>query len=187
MAAQLTLKEAASLWWMVLLRGIAALILGILLISSPGMTTVVLVTFVGAYWLVDGLLSLVGMFIDRTAWGLKLALGMLGILAGIYVLRHPLWSSILVVTFVVILLGVQGLITGVLHVIQGFLGRGWGSVVLGILYVLFGLVLLANYYVAALSLPIVLGVLGIFGGIILIVVSFSVRGAAKQGSAASAI
>lgn len=102
----------AILWWLILLRGIAALILGIFPISSPGMTTVVLVSFVGAYWLVDGMFSLVGMFMDRRAWGLKLALGILGILAGIYVLRHPLWASILVVTFVVILLGVQGLIGG---------------------------------------------------------------------------
>lgn len=73
-----------------MLRGIATLTLGILLISSPGMPTVVLVTFVRAYCLVDGMFSLVGMFTDRRAWGLKLALGIVGILPGIYVLRHPL-------------------------------------------------------------------------------------------------
>lgn len=177
-------KELASFWWLVLLRGIAALILGIFLISSPGMTTVVLITFVGAYWLVDGIFSLVGMFVDRRAWGLKLALGLLGILAGIYVLRHPLWASVLVVSFVVILLGIQGLIAGVLHLIRGFRGEGWGPIVLGILYVIFGLVLLANVYVAALSLPVVLGIFGIVAGIILIVVSFRVRGLAKQDAPA---
>ena len=182
--AEMTQKEAASFWWLILLRGIAALIVGLFLISSPAMTTVVLVTFIGAYWLVDGIFSLISMFMDRTAWGLKLALGILGILAGIYVLRHPLWSSILVVTFVVILLGIQGLVAGILHLIQGFRGGGWGSVILGVLYILFGLVLLANTYVAALSLPIVLGIFGIIGGIILIVVSFRVRGMAKQGAAA---
>jgi uncharacterized membrane protein HdeD (DUF308 family) len=169
---------------MVSLRGIAALILGIFLLSSPRMTTVVLVTFVGAYWLVDGIFSLVGMFIDRVAWGLKLVLGILGILAGIYVLRHPLWASVLVVSFVVILLGIQGLITGVLHLIRGFRGEGWGPVVLGILYVIFGLILLANVYVAALSLPLVLGIFEIIGGIILIVVSFRVRGLAPEEAAA---
>jgi uncharacterized membrane protein HdeD (DUF308 family) len=183
-AVEVAEKEAASLWWLVLLRGIAALILGIFLLSSPGMTTVVLVTFVGAFWLVDGIFSLVGMFIDRSAWGLKLALGILGILAGIYVLRHPLWASILVVYFVVILLGIQGLIMGILHLINGFRGEGWGAVLLGVLYVIFGLVLLANVWVAALSLPIVLGILGIIGGIILIVVSFRVRSMAPQEAAA---
>jgi uncharacterized membrane protein HdeD (DUF308 family) len=178
--AEVSQKEAASFWWLILLRGIAALILGLFLISSPGMTTVVLVTFIGAWWLVDGIFSLVGMFVDSRAWGLKLALGILGILAGIYVLRHPLWASVLVVSFVVILLGIQGLIAGILHVIRGFRGEGWGPVVIGILYVLFGLALLANVYVAALSLPLVLGVFGIVGGIILIVVSFRVRGAATD-------
>ncbi len=182
--AQMTVKEAASFWWLVLLRGIAALILGLFLISSPAMTTIVLVTFIGAYWLVDGIFSLVGMFMDRRAWGLKLALGILGIMAGIYVLRYPLWASILVVTLVVILLGVQGLVMGILSLIEGFRGKGWGPVVLGIVYLLFGLVLLGNTYVAAISLPLVLGILGIIGGIITIVVSFQVRGAAKQVAAA---
>ncbi|NIN65873.1 MAG: hypothetical protein GTO63_14505 [Anaerolineae bacterium] len=88
-------KEVASLWWIVWLRAIAPLILGIFLLGSPGMTTVVLVTFVGAFRLIDGIFSLVGMFIDRSAWGSKLALGILGILVGIYVLRHPIWASVL--------------------------------------------------------------------------------------------
>ena len=182
--AEVSQKEAASLWWLVLLRGIAALLVGIFLLASPAMTTVVLITFIGAYWLVDGIFSLISMFVDRTAWGLKLALGLLGILAGIYVLRHPLWASVLVVTFVIILLGIQGLIAGILHLIHGFRGGGWGSVVLGVLYILFGLVLLANTYVAAFSLPIVLGIFGIIGGIILIVVSFRVRGLATQEATA---
>jgi len=158
-----------------------ALILGLFLISSPAMTTVVLVTFIGAWWLLDGIFSLTSMFVDSAAWGLKLALG---ILADIYVLRHPLWASVLVVSFVVILLGIQGLIAGILHLVHGFRGGGWGSVVLGILYVILGLVLLANVNVAALSLPIVLGIFGIVGGVILIVVSFRVRGLTTQGAAA---
>lgn len=182
--AELTQKEGASLWWLVLLRGIAALLVGIFLLTSPAMTTVVLITFIGAWWLVDGVFSLVGMFVNRTAWGLKLALGILGILAGIYVLRHPLWASLLVVTFVVVLLGIEGLLMGIVSLIEGFRGGGWGSVVLGILYLIFGLVLLANRYVAALSLPLVLGAFGLVGGIILIVVAFRVRGSATQGSAA---
>ncbi len=182
--AEMTVKEVASLWWLVLLRGIAALIVGIFLLASPAMTTVVLVTFIGAWWLVDGIFSLVGMFVDRTAWGLKLALGILGILAGIYVLRHPLWASVLVVSFVVILLGIQGLVMGILRLIEGLRGGGWGSVLLGILYVIFGLVLLANVYVAAFSLPIVLGIFGIIGGIVMIVVSLRVRSMAPQEAAA---
>lgn len=184
MAAELTMKEAAGLWWLVLLRGIAALLLGIFLIASPGMTTVVLVTFIGAYWLVDGIFSLVGMFMDRTAWGLKLALGILGILAGIYVLRHPLWSSILVVTFVVVLLGIQAIIMGIMHLISAFKGGGWGAVVRGVIDLIFGALLLANVYVAAFALPVVLGIFGIIGGIILIVLSLRVRGMAPQEAGA---
>src|SRR5258708_9650199 len=53
-------------WWVVLIEGIFSLILGIFLITAPGMTTVFLVTVLGFYWLVRGIFSLVGIFISGT-------------------------------------------------------------------------------------------------------------------------
>src|SRR5690242_6668938 len=85
-------------WWVVLLEGIAGVIIGICLLISPGMTTLVLVQFLGFYWLFCGILSLVSLFVDRTAWGWKLVGGILGIIAGLIVIRHPLWSAVLIPT-----------------------------------------------------------------------------------------
>ncbi len=186
MATEATTMEAASRWWVVLLQGIAALLLGIFLVAAPGMTIVVIVTFLGAYWLVRGMLDIVSLFVDRTSWGLKLAVGILGILAGVYVLRHPLWSSVLVLTLIVIIMGIQALIMGVLNLIRGFRGEGWGPIVWGILDLIFGVILLANVLISAAILPSVMGIFAIIGGIMLIVISIRLRSLAPQAAAATA-
>jgi hypothetical protein len=49
----------AKNWWMLLLRGIAAIIFGVLGLTWPGMTLVTLILFYGAYVLVDGVLAIV--------------------------------------------------------------------------------------------------------------------------------
>ncbi len=59
-----------------------------------------------------------------------------------------------------------------------------GAVLLSVLHAIFGLILPANVYVAALSLPIVLRICGVIGGIILIVVSLRVWSMAPQEAAA---
>ena len=59
---------------------------------------------------------------DSSQWGWKLFAGILGIIAGIIVLNHPLLSPILVGNAVIIILGIQGLILGVVGIIQAFQG-----------------------------------------------------------------
>ncbi len=67
-----TTMTTSTPWWLVMLAGIAAFLVGLLLLISPGMTLLVLVQILGAYWLVTGILSLVHLCIDRTLWGWKL-------------------------------------------------------------------------------------------------------------------
>ena len=45
-------RFCSEFWWLVLLRGIAVFVLGFLLITRPAMTAVVLVQFLGAYFLI---------------------------------------------------------------------------------------------------------------------------------------
>ena len=162
-------------WWVVLLQGIAAVILGIFLLLKPGMTMVVVVQFIGIYWLVSGLFQIVAIFVDSTQWGWKLFSGILGIIAGVIIVQHPLWSPVLLTSVLVIILGIEGLIIGIINLIQAFQGGGWGVGILGALSILFGIVLLANVLLAAFSVPWVLGILGIVGGIIAIIYSFRLR------------
>jgi uncharacterized membrane protein HdeD (DUF308 family) len=168
--------QQSSIWWFFLLEGIAGIILGFLLITDPGATMVALVTFLGFYWLIMGILALVRMFVDRSVpWIWSLLIGIVGILAGIVVLRHPYLAALTVPTVIVIVLGVQGLVMGVLELIGGFTGGGIGSFIMGVLYVLVGLLLLASPLAAALAVPLVFGILLLVQGVALVVLAFRAR------------
>ena len=166
-------------WWLVLLEGIALVILGLLLLTSPGMTTFVLIQFLGIYWLIRGIFVIVSMFMDHRQWGWKLFSGILGIIAGVIILQHPLWSAILVPATLVWLLGFFGIIMGFISIFQAFKGAGWGVGLLGVLSIIFGLYLLANTFISTLSLPWVVGIFALIGGVVAIWNSFKVRGAQK--------
>jgi uncharacterized membrane protein HdeD (DUF308 family) len=95
-----------------------------------------------------------------------------GILAGLFVLRHPLIAALTVPTVFVIILGVQGLVMGVIGIIGGFQG---GGVILGLVNVLVGVLLLGSPVAAALAVPLVFGVLLVIQGVASIVLAFRVR------------
>ena len=162
-------------WWLILLQGIALVIVGILLLTSPGATLLILVQFLGIWWLVQGLSQIISIFIDSSLWGWKLFAGILGIVAGIVMLQHPLWSAILVPAIAIIILGIQALIFGVVELIQAFQGGGWGIGLLGALTIIFGIVLLANPLIGVAVLPFVLGGFGLVGGIVAVVAAFTLR------------
>jgi uncharacterized membrane protein HdeD (DUF308 family) len=166
----------STVWWISLLQGIAAALLGLMLLSNPGATILALMTFLGFYWLFTGALSLVRIFTDRTAhWIWALLSGVIGILAGIFVLNHPLLAAVTVPTVLVVVLGLEGLFIGILELIRGFSGGGAGAFILGIFNLLIGLLLLARPVAAALAVPFVFGVLLLIEGIGLIIWSFKVR------------
>jgi uncharacterized membrane protein HdeD (DUF308 family) len=171
-------KEQSSIWWVFLLQGVAGILLGLMLITDPGATLVVLVTFLGFYWLFTGIMALVRVFVDRSVpWIWSLLIGIIGILAGLVVLRHPLFAALTVPTVIVIVLGVQGLIMGVLDIIGGFTGGGIGSFFLGVINLLIGLLLLGSPLTAALAVPLVFGVLLLIQGVALIILAFRIRAA----------
>ena len=170
--------QQSNIWWLFLLQGIAGILLGLMLLTYPGATVVVLVTFLGFYWLFTGVMALVRVFVDRSVpWIWSLLIGIVGILAGLVVLRHPLLAALTVPTTIVIILGVQGLIMGVLDMIGGFQGGGARSFLLGIINIVIGALLLGSPLIAALSLPLVFGVLLLIQGVGLVILAFRVRAA----------
>jgi len=162
-------------WWLVLLEGIAAVIIGLFLLTAPGATLFVLIQVLGIFWLVGGIFRIIGIFIDTSLWGWKLIGGVLGILAGIVVLQHPIWSTLLVPEIYVIILGIQGLLLGGVTLVTAFQGEGWGVGILGVLSILFGLVLLFNPWIGVAVLPLLLGAFGIVGGSAASVAAFRMR------------
>ncbi len=168
----------ATPWWLILLEGIALVIVGILLITDTDTTVFTLVLFLGIWWFISGIFDLISLFIDRTHWGWKLFTGILGIIAGLAIIRHPIWASALLPATLVWVLGIFGIIIGAMALIRAFQGAGWGTGILGIVSIVLGIIVLgANVGVAIATIIIVGAIWAIVGGIVAIVYAFRVRAA----------
>jgi uncharacterized membrane protein HdeD (DUF308 family)/predicted flap endonuclease-1-like 5' DNA nuclease len=162
-------------WWLILIEGVALIILGILFLTNPAATAVVVVTVLGLYWLISGILGIIGIFLNHHNWFWKLLLGLLGIAAGILILQHPISSTFVVGASLTLWLGILGIVMGVMNIIRGIMGEGWGVLVLGVVSIIIGAVLLANFWGVTISLPWTLGIVSIVGGLIAILDSFRAR------------
>src|SRR3974377_900637 len=158
-------SELGFPWWVVLVEGIFALIFGILLITAPVSTSVFLVTVLGFYWLIRGIFSIVEIFLPNTGthWGWLLFMGILGIIAGMVVLRNLVSATVVVGTFIIVFLAVDGMIMGIMGLIRAFSCAGWGPGIVGILTIIIAIFLFANLYSAIQALPIVIGAFLIVG------------------------
>jgi uncharacterized membrane protein HdeD (DUF308 family) len=180
-ATATSFKTKQRPWWLLLVQGIAAVIIGAILLWSPAKTKVetytLLVWFLGVYWVVAGILDLVHMFTDHTAWGWKLFTGIVSILAGGWILMYPVAAALTLPRIFVLVLGIWGLMYGVILLIMAFQGGGWGAGILGVLGIIFGLILVFNYSTpgAGLSMLWTAAVFAVIGGIVMIVQAFRQR------------
>jgi len=171
-------QDNQSPWWLVLLGGIAAIILGWMLWMNPLKTANILVWAIGWYWLITGIIYLISLFWDRRQWGWKLFSGILGIVAGWFLIDAGAGERLATMGFAIVLvLGIQGIIMGIMGLIAAFQGGGWGAGILGVISIVIGFLLLGNMWSAALVLPWVIGMFLIIGGIFAIVASFRLRSA----------
>lgn len=166
----------SKVWWVFLLQGIAGIALGLLLITEPGATTIAIVTFLGIYWLIMGIFALVRVFVDHSVpWVWSLLVAIVGILAGLSVIKHPPLAAIGVPTAIVVIVAIQGLLMGGLEIFSVFWGGGIGSFILGAIYVVISLLLLAKPVAAAIAVPLVVGVLLLVQGAALIALALRAR------------
>ena len=162
-------------WWLVLVEGIIAAFLGFILLIAPGATLVFLVQLLGLYLFVAGIFRIMGIFVDASAWGWRLLAGLLSILAGLLVLDHPLWSTIMVPSVLVFFVGFLSILQGAAGLVVAFQGGGWGVGVLSALGVIFGLILVINPLIGVAGLSYVLGFFMLVGGIGAVVQAFGMR------------
>ena len=168
-------------WWLTLIVGISAIIVGGLLLWGNLVTKIetyfLLVTVLGVWWLVDGIFDIVSLFVDRTAWGWKLFIGIVSIIAGGYVLMHPILVGATLPQLLVLFLGIWGVIKGGVLFFLAFKGGGWPAGILGAITFIFGCILIANYGVPGwgLSLVWVAAVFAFFGGFFMVYQAFKQR------------
>ena len=180
--ALLPSRAHAVPWWLVLIEGIAGILIGLLLFSSPAITTVVLVQVLGIYFLVMGIFSLIGMFINPTNWGWKLFIGIMGIIAGLLIIQHPIWSTVGVAAFVALFIAIDAIIMGIVRLIQAFQGGGWWTGIVGVLLIIIGIYLFTNLGATTIALPWVFGLFALVGGIFGVFAAFRIRSAEKAAA-----
>jgi uncharacterized membrane protein HdeD (DUF308 family) len=176
MASAASFKTKDRPWWLLLVEGILITIVGAILLFADKTETkvetwIIIVVLLGFYWFFRGIMDLVSMFVDHTAWGWKLFMGIVGILAGGYILVHPALSAAVLPQIMVLVLGIWGLMQGVIMLIMAFQGGGWGAGILGALGILFGLLLIGEYgeLFSGVIMIWTIAVFAFIGGIIMIV------------------
>ena len=167
--------ELAKKWWVLLLRGVLLIIIGLLAFVSP----LVWVTFVGIYILVDGVTMLMSGFSDQPAgqshWPLVI-LGVLGLIAGLLILWNPALGGI-TLTYVI---AAWAIVTGILTIITALrlrdeIDNEWWLVLSGVLAVIFGILVFQNVLAGILTIAWVFGIFAIVVGILSIALAFRVR------------
>lgn len=174
-------------WWVIALRGVLAIVFGIVAILLPGAALFALVIVFGAYSLVDGIFAVVASL--RAAqtherWLPLLFMGVAGVLAGLVTWFYPAITAI-VLLYVI---AVWAIITGIFEVVAAFqLRRQLQGEVLwliaGLISILFGLFILWRPGAGALSVIWVIAVYAIAFGMFLIGLAFRLRNHLHRGLA----
>jgi uncharacterized membrane protein HdeD (DUF308 family) len=141
--------KAQRPWWLTLIVGVSAIVLGGLLLfgnlNTQVKTYFMLVEVLGIWWLVDGIFDIVSLFVDHTAWGWKLFIGIVSIIAGGYILMYPVLVGLTLPQIFVLILGIWGVIKGLVLLFLAFQGGGWPAGLMGAITLFFGVVLIINY------------------------------------------
>ncbi len=159
-------------WWLQLLLGLFTLLFGVLMLVVPRSMPQVMAHLLGLYWLATGILLFVGLAIDQSHWAWKTAGGILGILAGLLILNHPVWSGGMDPALAALVIGAAGVGVGIACLVVGLRRPDWGMGAAGILDIILGvLVLMANQSAAASS-PVFVGTVMVTGAMVIIIRSF---------------
>ncbi|OBA33427.1 hypothetical protein A5767_15260 [Rhodococcus sp. 852002-51564_SCH6189132-a] len=172
-----------QIWWVVLLRGILAVLFGVVALVWPGITVWALVVVFAAYAIIDGIVLVVQSVRDKPeGWGWWLAMGVVSVLAGLVALFWPgitALALLYVIAFYAILFGITGIVGGIRFRKVPESGWVW-SVLAGVVAVLFGIVLLIFPGEGILSLIVLLGIYAILFGVLLVILAFQARSTAKK-------
>src|SRR5213080_930613 len=163
-------------WWVPVLRGVAAIVFGVIAFVYPGLTVAVLVLLFGAWVLVDGVFRIVGAIGHRASdpdWGWQLVIGILGIIIGLLTFHAPGVTALALVIYI----AAWALMIGVTEIALAIKMRReikgeWLLILMGLASIVFAALLLWNPVAGAAALiwiiawyAVIIGVLAIIFGL----------------------
>jgi uncharacterized membrane protein HdeD (DUF308 family) len=175
----LLLQGLAQNWWMMLLRGVVAMLFGVLAFMWPGATLLALTFLWGAYALADGVLSLWAAISGRGAasprWWLAIV-GIAGVIAGGLTFFWPGMTALVLLTFI----AVWSIIVGVMQIVGAIRLRKeiegeWLLVLSGLVSIAFGVVMISQPLAGAIAVVWLLGSFAIALGVIYVALALQLR------------
>ena len=170
------LRHLARRWWALALRGVIAVLFGLLTLFIPGVTLVSLVLLFGFYAILDGVFDIVSaMKAPGHHWPL-LVEGIVGIVAGIVTFMWPAITAMVLLY----LIAFWAILTGVLEIVAGIRLRAVIAneillILMGVVSILFGIFIIIFPGAGALAIIIWIGAYALVFGIILIALAFRLR------------
>ena len=177
-----TTHRFAESWQMVVLRGLAAIVFGILTLVIPGITVFALVILFAAYALTDGIFVLAAVIRGRShaRRGAMIIQGVLGIVAGLVTV---LWPGITAIALLV-LIAAWAILTGIAEIFAAVTLRNeiqdeWLIMLSGALSVLFGILVLLKPAAGALAIVTIIAVYAILSGGVVVWLGLKARRTAR--------
>lgn len=172
-------------WWLGIVTGIIFVFVGWELVTNTALATIDLVVLLGLYWIVAGIIDIIIIAFDHEIKhvGIRLASSIIGIIAGIVIINHAILATVITVEFLAYLIAFAFMFSGFAHIFIGSQNRStgavkwsWGSLIIGVIYLLFGLFVIAGptLFVAA-GFIWAMGVFAMIGGIVSIASAFAFR------------
>ena len=180
----------ARSWQSLALRGLAAVLFGLLTLVWPDVTLLVLVTLFGAYALVDGVAALVAAFRGppeaRAHRGTLVLEGLLSVAAGIVAF---VWPDITALALLY-LIAAWAVVTGILEIVAAValrreLENEWFLGLMGAASVLFGVLLFARPGAGALTVTWLIGAYAVAFGALLLALAWRLRRETQPGGRAA--
>jgi len=170
------LHGLARNWWALAIRGVAAVLFGVLTFVLPGISLLYLVLLFGGYALIDGVFNLVSSFRTPDRHWALLVEGVLGIVVGILTFLWPAITGIVLLYFIAF----WAIFTGVFEIAAGVrlrkvIRNEWLLIGMGVVSVLFGILILAAPIAGALAIVLWIGAYALVFGILMIVLAFRLR------------
>ena len=168
----------AKNWLLLLLRGIAAIIFGVLAFAWPGLRLLTLILFYGAFALVDGVLAIIAAITGGAPaprWWLAIV-GLLGIAAGLLTFLMPGLSALVLLFFI----AGWAIATGVLQIIGAIqlrkeIDNEWLLILGGVISVLFGVGMMLAPGAGALALVWVIGTYAVIIGVVFVALALRLK------------
>ena len=171
-------------WWVLLIKGMCAVLFGAIAFASPGITLWALIILYALFALADGIGGVVlGIRggADGRPWWEMILLGVLGIVAAIVAFSWPGLTAV-VLLYVI---GFWAIVRGVLEIsgaikLRKVIDNEWWLILSGLLSVAFGVILFARPGAGALALVLVIGGYMVAAGILMIALSLRLRSVKGQ-------